>query len=186
VCLLAPTFSYPSWDVFIDRTLNFTPSRIAYGGSSVAPINDVQSADMACNRFRSPVPNDMAKVRAGSNLTFYWSSWLYSHRGPVTAWLARYEGDIAKVDTTQLEFVKFAEETIDTDSRVWGTDRMMDETNLTYTATIPADIKPGTYIVRQEVCCKAPPVPEFESLTTHLLDHCPALCATHAARLRDI
>lgn len=77
----------------------------------MAPINNVNSPDMACNRFRRPVPNDVAVARAGSDVTFHWSSWLYSHRGPVTAWLARYDGPIADVDTTKLEFFKFAEET---------------------------------------------------------------------------
>jgi len=106
---------------------------------------------MACNRGRRPVPNAVAHVRAGSDVSFHWSSWLYSHRGPVTAWLAPYQGDIAAVDTTQLEFVKFSEDTMDTATRVWGTDIMQDELNLTVTVTIPADIKPGLYIIRQEV-----------------------------------
>ena len=40
---------------------------------------------------------------------------------------------------------------VDQTSRVWSTDIMMADTNLTFTATIPVDIKPGTYILRQEV-----------------------------------
>ena len=105
---------------------------------------------MACNRFHYPAPGDMAEARAGGNLTFYWSNWLHSHRGPISAWMAPYEGDIAAVNVNQLQFVKFAEDTIDAEG-IWGTDKMMDRTNMTWTAAIPADIKPGTYIVRQEV-----------------------------------
>ena len=122
-------------------------------------ILDVAHVDIACNRWRYPVPSDIAEVRAGSSVTFYWSSWLYSHRGPVTAWMAPYEGDVASVNVSQLEFVKFAEQTMDPASRVWGTDLMMNKTNLTFTATIPADIKPGKYIVRQEVRWTIPPHP---------------------------
>lgn len=64
--------------------------------------------------------------------------------------MAPYEGDIADVNVNQLEFTKFAEDTID-ENGVWGTVRMMDDTNGTWTATVPADIKPGNYVIRQEV-----------------------------------
>ena len=90
-------------------------------------------------------------MRAGSDVTFHWSHWLYSHKGPITAWMAPYEGDVADVDVNELEFVKFAEDTVDEEG-VWANVRMMDEGNGTWTAKIPADIRPGNYIVRQEVC----------------------------------
>jgi hypothetical protein len=64
--------------------------------------------------------------------------------------MAPYEGDIANVDVNKLEFFKFAEEAKD-ENGVWGTVKLLDETNGTWTATIPADIKPGKYIIRQEV-----------------------------------
>jgi hypothetical protein len=67
--------------------------------------------------------------------------------------MAPYSGNIADIDVNQLEFVKFAEDAID-EKGVWATVRMMDETNGTWTATIPADIKPGNYIIRQEVRLK--------------------------------
>lgn len=64
--------------------------------------------------------------------------------------MAPYEGDISDVDVNEIQFIKFAEDAID-ENGVWGTVRMMDETNNTWTATIPADIKSGNYVVRQEV-----------------------------------
>jgi hypothetical protein len=64
--------------------------------------------------------------------------------------MAPYDGDVAAVDVNQLEFIKFAEEAADKDG-VWGTTKLMDKTNGTWTATIPADIKPGKYIIRHEV-----------------------------------
>jgi hypothetical protein len=106
---------------------------------------------MACNTIHNPAPGAIAEVRAGSNITFHWSRWLYSHKGPMTAWMAPYQGDISKVDVNQLEFFKFGEDTMDAHG-VWSTIRMLDVTNNTWTVVIPADIKPGNYIVRQEVC----------------------------------
>jgi len=143
--------SYPGWDVYIDPSTKPAPSRIAFGGGNVNPIFDLKSAAMACGSGHTPAPGSIAEVRAGSNITFHWSRWLYSHKGPMTAWMAPYEGAVGKVNVNQLEFVKFAEDTIDSKG-VWATDRFMDQTNGTFTGTIPADIKPGNYIIRQEVC----------------------------------
>ncbi|KAK3345981.1 glycoside hydrolase [Lasiosphaeria hispida] len=141
---------YPGWDVAIDPLLSPPPARIAYGGGIVGPIIDINSSSMACNMGRSPAPGATAEVRAGSTVTFHWSHWLYSHKGPITAWMAPYEGDIRNIDVSELEFFKFAEDTVD-EAGVWANVRMMDKTNGTWTATIPADIRPGNYIVRHEV-----------------------------------
>ncbi|CAI4219785.1 unnamed protein product [Parascedosporium putredinis] len=140
---------YPGWDVRLDRGQSPAPARIAFGGGDVGPVTDANSPDIACNRGHSPAPGAIAEVRAGSDITFHWSHWLYSHKGPITAWMAPYEGDIADVDVNELEFFKFAEDTIADDGR-WGTVRMMDDTDGAWTATVPADIKPGKYVVRQE------------------------------------
>ncbi|KAK0652354.1 glycoside hydrolase [Cercophora newfieldiana] len=142
---------YPGWDVRVDPLIKPAPARIAFGGGGVGPMTNISSPDMACSRNPTPAPGMTAEVRAGSNMTFYWSHWLYSHKGPITAWMAPYSGNIADVKVNDLEFFKIAEDTVD-DNGVWGTVRMMDKTNHTWTATIPADIRPGTYIIRQEVC----------------------------------
>lgn len=141
--------SYPGWDVLIDSSINPIPNRIAFGGGYVFPILDANSRDVACNRVNKPTPGDIAEVRAGSKIKFHWSQWLYTHKGPITAWMAPYEGDVANVNVNELEFFKIAEDTVK--DGVWGTVKMIDDTNNTWTATIPADIKPGNYIIRQEV-----------------------------------
>ncbi|KAK0657875.1 glycosyl hydrolase family 61-domain-containing protein [Cercophora newfieldiana] len=141
---------YPGWDVAIDPWLSPPASRIAYGGGIVGPIINISSPNMACNMGRSPVPSAIAQVRAGSNISFHWSHWLYSHKGPITAWMAPYSGDIANVNVNELEFFKIAEDTVDA-AGVWANVRMMNRTNNTWTATIPADIKPGKYIIRHEI-----------------------------------
>ncbi|SPO06317.1 uncharacterized protein DNG_09006 [Cephalotrichum gorgonifer] len=141
---------YPGWDINLDPRITPTPARIAYGGGTTFPVTDANSPAIACNTVHNPAPGAIAEVRAGSDVTFHWSRWLYSHKGPLTAWMAPYEGDIADVNVNDLEFFKFGEETID-ENGVWGTVKMLDDTNGTWTATIPADIKPGNYIIRQEI-----------------------------------
>lgn len=147
---LFPLSSYPGWDVRLDATLDPTPDRIAYGGGGVGPVTDADNPEIACNYVHNPAPGAIAEVRAGSDVTFHWSHWLYSHKGPITAWMAPYEGYIADVDVNELGFIKFAEDAID-ENGIWANVRMMDDTNGTWTATIPADIKPGNYVIRQEV-----------------------------------
>ncbi|KAK0701889.1 glycosyl hydrolase family 61-domain-containing protein [Lasiosphaeria miniovina] len=140
---------YPGWDVYIDSLVTPKPPRIAFGGGGVNPIFNVSAPELACNFGPTP-PGAIAEVRAGSNITFNWSRWLYSHKGPITAWLAPYEGDVAKVDVNKLEFFKIAEDTVD-GKGVWANVRLMDQSNGTWTATIPADIQPGTYVIRHEL-----------------------------------
>ncbi|KAI0403231.1 glycosyl hydrolase family 61-domain-containing protein [Xylaria palmicola] len=141
---------YPGWDIFVDGLLTPTPARIAYGGGSTGPVIDLNSSAMACNSVHNPAPGAIAEVRAGSNVTFNWSRWLYSHKGPMTAYMAPYEGNVSDVNVNKLEFFKIGEDTID-DNGVWGTVRMLNQTGGAWTTIIPADIKPGNYIIRHEI-----------------------------------
>ncbi|RDL33867.1 uncharacterized protein BP5553_08235 [Venustampulla echinocandica] len=141
---------YPGWDVEIDSTYTPALARIAFGGGSVNPITNTTTNDLACNINHMPAPGAIAEVRAGSNISFHWSRWLYSHKGPITAWMAPYEGSVDAIDVNKLAFFKIKEETVGADG-IWANVRMMNFTNDTYTATIPADIKPGTYIIRNEI-----------------------------------
>jgi hypothetical protein len=54
------------------------------------------SPDITCNKD-AKAPALIAQARAGSNLTFMWSPWLVSHKGPLITYMAPYEGDIEKV-----------------------------------------------------------------------------------------
>jgi hypothetical protein len=64
--------------------------------------------------------------------------------------MAPYEGDIADVDVNQLEFFKIGEEFHDETGK-WATEKLVDDPEGKWTVKIPADIKPGLYVVRNEV-----------------------------------
>ena len=53
----------------IDAALSPAPKRIAYGGGIIAPVMDINSSAMACNRFPRPAPGDVARGEA-AGLTF--------------------------------------------------------------------------------------------------------------------
>jgi cellulase len=104
---------------------------------------------VVCNSKATP-PALIAPVRAGANLTFGWSTWPLTHKGPILTYMAPYSGDIAKVDLSKLEFFKVSESGLLADNITWATDIMNSRSNITE-MTIPYDIKPGKYIVRHEL-----------------------------------
>lgn len=109
----------------------------------------MSSPDIACGMRASPTEL-IAEARAGSNITMYWSPWVESHRGPLTNYLARYEGNLSHHNPTTLKWFKVAEEGLEGDSKTWATDRMLANKGV-WRTTIPADIKPGTYLLRHEL-----------------------------------
>jgi cellulase len=104
---------------------------------------------MACNREQKP-PALIANARAGSKVSFMWSPWYMSHKGPIITYMAPYDGSIDKVDVNALKFFKISEFGLAPDNRTWATDKMIENGNIT-TATIPHDIKSGNYILRHEL-----------------------------------
>jgi hypothetical protein len=95
-------------------------------------------------------PALIAPARAGSRLTFMWSPWLLSHKGPIVTYMARYEGSLDSVNLQTLNFFKITERGLAADNITWGTDELNQNRNITR-ATIPHDIRPGKYVVRHEI-----------------------------------
>jgi hypothetical protein len=104
---------------------------------------------MACGK-KAVTAELVANGRAGSNITYYWSPWLPSHRGPMTSYLAPYTGDLAKVNLNQLKFFKIAEDALHNDNKTWATDKLIADNGLWQTS-IPGDISKGTYVLRHEL-----------------------------------
>jgi cellulase len=109
----------------------------------------VTRADIACGSNTVPA-GTIAPARAGSNITFGWSTWPITHNGPIMTYMAPYEGDVAKVDVTKLKFFKIAELGLADDGVTWATNVLTANDNVT-AVTIPHDIKSGNYIVRHEL-----------------------------------
>src|ERR1700750_815528 len=98
--------------------------RIAFGQAyrnhpRYAP-DDVTKPDIACGSQTTPA-QAQATARAGSNITFGWSTWPITHNGPIMTYMAPYEGDISKVNVNQLNFFKIAELGLLPDGVTWAT-----------------------------------------------------------------
>jgi len=125
------------------------PKRIQFPAFFSWAVEDVTVREMACGKMAAPAEL-VGTARAGSNVTYYWSPWLPSHRGPMTSYLAPYSGDLAKADLNELKFFKIAEEALHADGKTWATDRLIADKGRWNTA-IPGDIRSGTYVLRHEL-----------------------------------
>ncbi|KAJ1727358.1 hypothetical protein LPJ61_004614 [Coemansia biformis] len=118
------------------------------------PVQDVQSLDLRCRTTdMDGSKTKTCPVSAGSEMTVTYVRVLkgdkgvisQSHTGPVMVYIAPLasngEGDV---------WVKIYEDGWTKESNEWGTDRLIASKGL-LTFKIPANIKPGNYILRTEV-----------------------------------
>lgn len=75
-----------------------------------------------------------------------------SHKGPVTAWLAKVGsgGSAATADKAGQRWFKIWEDTFDTATKTWGVDNMIAQNGWVY-FPMPACIAPGDYLMRVEI-----------------------------------
>jgi cellulase len=83
---------YPAFDPLYDHGPNFTNiKRIEYGfpqlktdiGPGVNPVSDVKNLSIACRWRPLEDPKIQAKARAGAQMSFKWTDWFSSHKGPI-------------------------------------------------------------------------------------------------------
>jgi lytic cellulose monooxygenase (C1-hydroxylating) len=72
-----------------------------------------------------------------------------SHKGPVTAWLAKVDNAASAAKTGQKWF-KIWEDTFDTSSKKWGVDNVISQNGWAYFA-LPTCLAPGDYLLRVEI-----------------------------------
>lgn len=108
--------------------------------------------DIICHRGSAPGALTVP-VAAGSDIEFQWNTWPESHHGPIINYLAPCNGDCSQVAKGDLKFFKIWEEgLIDGSSPPgqWSTDELI-ANNFSISATLPASIAPGNYVLRHEI-----------------------------------
>lgn len=140
---------YTSSLVFQDPYKNPVPERIVWSffGAGNGPVPDFTTKDITCNQNAQPAKL-VADVNAGADVTFYWTTWPESHRGPVMTYLANCGGDCSSVDPSSLSYFKI--DHAGYEDGVWISDKIIANNN-SYSLKLPEDIAPGNYIIRHEL-----------------------------------
>ncbi|KAF5093889.1 hypothetical protein D0Z03_002256 [Geotrichum reessii] len=140
---------YTSSLVFQDPYANPVPERITWSffGAGNGPVPDFTTKDIVCNKNAKPAAL-VADVKAGAKVTFYWTVWPESHKGPVMTYLANCGGDCRTVDPSSLSYFKI--DHAGYENGEWISDKIIANNN-SYSLTIPEDIAPGNYLIRHEL-----------------------------------
>ncbi|OJD36488.1 glycoside hydrolase family 61 protein [Diplodia corticola] len=140
-----PSFAYQSP---VPEVPGWTASNLDNG--FVDP-SSYSSDDIICHKESSP-GKAYVEAAAGDKLEIQWSTWPDSHHGPIINYIAACDGECTTVDKTSLSWVKFQADGLASGSNpgTWATDDLISN-NFTATATLPAGLKAGNYVVRHEI-----------------------------------
>ncbi|KAF9461354.1 glycoside hydrolase family 61 protein [Collybia nuda] len=133
------------------------PQRIVRKIPGTNPVMDLDSIDIQCNGFSAggspgsaPAPI-FATVAAGSSINVNWTTMLESHLGSILTYMAHAPTDITKWNPgTSAVWFKI-DEVAKTANGTWATINLFTNLKGIYNFTIPANLKPGQYIIRHEI-----------------------------------
>ncbi|KAI2608024.1 glycoside hydrolase family 61 protein [Hypoxylon sp. NC1633] len=126
------------------------------------PVYDVTSQDIICQK-QGTTSDKVISVNPGDKLGAYFGHVIGgaqipndpdnpiapSHKGPVTAWLAKVD-NAASASKTGLKWFKVWEDTLDTSSKQWGVDHMIANQGWV-NFSLPTCVAPGDYLMRVEI-----------------------------------
>jgi len=115
--------------------------------------NSFGTSDIACHKEGTAGTTEIA-VTAGSTMKVTWNTWPDSHKGPIINYLAKCSGaDCTSAKAEDLSFWKIQQGAlVDANAAEgeWVTDKMI-ANDFTTDVTIPANVKPGSYVLRHEI-----------------------------------
>ncbi|KAI1843792.1 hypothetical protein JX265_001085 [Neoarthrinium moseri] len=126
------------------------------------PVYDVTGSDIICQKSGS-TSDKVITIAAGDKVGAWFQHVIggaqfsgdadnpiaKSHKGPVTAWLAKVD-NAATASKEGLKWFKIWEDTFNTGSKKWGVDNMISN-NGWVNFNMPTCIAPGEYLMRVEI-----------------------------------
>ncbi|KAJ3563644.1 hypothetical protein NP233_g8808 [Leucocoprinus birnbaumii] len=141
--------TYPGWQPYNTPT---GQTSIERPYSTYDPIMSATASTMACNdNGQASAAQLSASVPAGSQITAKWSQWTHAE-GPVTVYMAKCNGSCTSSNSNSLKWFKISETGLKSGTvgaGKWGLGDVM--ATLSYTATIPASLAAGEYLIRHEL-----------------------------------
>ncbi|KAL7273290.1 hypothetical protein RUND412_003864 [Rhizina undulata] len=138
---------WPGYNPYEDPYKNPVPERIVWSFPNNGPVQDVTSSAITCN-LNATAAQLTSTAASGSNVSFYWTAWPSSHKGPVMTYMANCGGDCTSVDATTLSYFKINEAGYS--NGTWASDTLIANNN-SWSVTIPSDIIAGNYLIRHEL-----------------------------------
>ncbi|KAI7385016.1 hypothetical protein KC336_g18067 [Hortaea werneckii] len=95
--------------------------------------NAYGSGNVSCHKGAKP-GNQYIPVKAGDSMDLQWNTWPDSHKGPITAYMARCNGDCTQLeDASSLDWFKIDETgLIDPSSNKWAADKLIGKSYLNH------------------------------------------------------
>jgi len=125
------------------------PTRIIRTIPGNQPVLDATSPDIICNQGgETGAHTAVANIKAGSEITFFMTSWPDSHKGPVSTYMASCNGLCSSFSTNSSQWFKVA--AAGYESGVWAATKLIAANN-TWSTIVPAGIAPGQYLIRFEI-----------------------------------
>ncbi|KAI0699254.1 glycosyl hydrolase family 61-domain-containing protein [Cytidiella melzeri] len=141
--------SYTAWDPNVDPYASPIPSRVTRVVPNDGPVIDLSDASLACNVGGNKGAALVVDAAAGSQVTFTMNRWPDDHKGPISHYMAACtNGDCKTFDTADASWFKV--DAAGLSGGVWASDLLI-QNGLSDTMTIPAELKPGQYLIRHEL-----------------------------------
>ncbi|KAI1794153.1 glycosyl hydrolase family 61-domain-containing protein [Ganoderma leucocontextum] len=140
--------NYTGWLPFTDPYESPVPNRIVRKLPDDGPVLDASSSDLACNKGGESPAGAVATAAAGSNVVFDWLTWPSDHMGPVSTYMTSCNGDCKTFDASNAKWFK-----VDASGYTngkWAATQLIDN-GFKWTSTIPSGLKPGNYLIRNEI-----------------------------------
>ncbi|TBU33784.1 glycosyl hydrolase family 61-domain-containing protein [Dichomitus squalens] len=140
--------NYSGWLPFTDPYESPVPKRIVRKVPDDGPILDVTSSDIACNKGGESPAGLVATAAAGSKIVFDWLSWPADHLGPVSTYMTSCDGPCTSFDASNAKWFKI--DAAGYSNGKWASAQLIDN-GFQWTSTIPSGLKPGNYLIRNEI-----------------------------------
>lgn len=117
-----------------------------------SPILSATDGSIACNKPGTITnPQLTATVSAGSQVTAYWKTWPHD-LGPMIVYMANCGGECTNASPASLNWFKIDEAGLLSGTQrrgYWGSKKMQ-ESNFSWTSTLPSSLPNGNYMIRHE------------------------------------
>ncbi|KAB5588934.1 hypothetical protein CTheo_7622 [Ceratobasidium theobromae] len=142
--------TFQGWHPFEDPYASPVPTTVMRKVADDGPIT-FDSPDLTCNKGGSTGNGVTATIAAGQAVTWTMNRWPDDHKGPVSVYMANCGGDCDSFNGSGNVWFKLSSQgLIDAASFQWASDKLIAD-GLTWSATVPSNIKAGKYLMRLEL-----------------------------------